>query len=662
MPERTGRLVWSHPSIVLTIYVAITIVMTWPLVTVMDRRIAGDMGDPLFCCWILLWTGGQVLRALHGDVSALTQYWNGNIFSPAPLSVAYSEHLAPQMLQALPVLALTGNVILAYNLLLLATFALSALGTYLLVRTLTGSPFAAFFAGLAFAFAPYRADQYSHLQVLSSQWMPFTLYGVTRFFESGRVRALFGAMAALVAQALSSVYYMMYFVPFAAAYGLYEMARRGKITDARTWRLIVAAGTASALLIGAFVWPYVLVRRFDGVGVRGSEAVQRFSLDTHAFATMTPSSKLLGTVLNSTQRLDTQGFPGFTILAFAALAVAFAVARAVRRAYDQGARPSSWRTLAAGIVAIVIAILLGVLIEVLIDGRATRSMRRWLPLDRDAGTRLVVAIAMAGAILLALSAFARRWARALLASLEGFFACAAVAAAWLTLGPVMYANGRPIGPGLYDLFYRFVPGADGFRVPARNLMFASLCLAVLVGLAGAALTEFRRGVGRTAIALGIVTVLAEVWAVPTSTNVRFHSAGLAWPSADLAGAALTPAYRLVRSLPARTVLAEFPFADPANEIRYVFYAGYHRKPIVNGYSGFTPESYIRLAGALSPIPTSDESWAALVASGATHAIVHEGAYLDRDGREVSAWLRREGAREIADLHPDHVFEIRALPR
>src|SRR5439155_11138716 len=147
----------------------------------------------------------------------------------------------------------------------------------------------------------------------------------------------------------------------------------------------------------------------------------------------------------------------------------------------------------------------------------------------------------------------------------------------------------------------------------------------------------------------MITLLAEVWAVPTSINVRLHGAGLAWPSADLAGRDLTPVYRLVRSLPEGTVLAEFPFADPANEIRYVFYSGYHRKPIINGYSGFSPEHYTRLAGALADVPTSDESWAALVESGATHAIVHEAAYLDRDGREVSAWLRREGAHEIADL-------------
>jgi hypothetical protein len=70
----------------------------------------------------------------------------------------------------------------------------------LFVREISGNPRAAFVAGLLFAFAPYRFPQSSHLQVLSSQWMPFALYGFRRFFDSidaqnargGRWRPLIG--------------------------------------------------------------------------------------------------------------------------------------------------------------------------------------------------------------------------------------------------------------------------------------------------------------------------------------------------------------------------------------------------------------------------------------------------------------------------------------
>jgi len=156
-------------------YLLVALAFTWPLVTVIGTEIAWDMGDPLFNSWVLLWTGGQVLAFLSGDFSALNRFWHGNIFYPERLTVAFSEHLVPQMLQALPVLAATDNVVLAYNLLFLSTFVLSGFGMFLLVRELTGNAAAGFVAGLAFAFAPYRVAHFSHLQVLSAQWMPFVI-------------------------------------------------------------------------------------------------------------------------------------------------------------------------------------------------------------------------------------------------------------------------------------------------------------------------------------------------------------------------------------------------------------------------------------------------------------------------------------------------------
>ncbi|HJZ75300.1 MAG TPA: hypothetical protein VKE51_26380 [Vicinamibacterales bacterium] len=659
MPSLERPRPWNRLWLVASIYLATAIVMTWPLATVMHRRIAGDMGDPLFVCWVILWTSGQILRALAGDPSALAHYWSGNIYHPAPLTVAYSEHLTPQMLQALPVLAITDNVILAYNLLLLATYVLSALGAYLLVRDVTGQPLAAFFAGLAFAFSPYRLDQYSHLQVLSCQWMPFTLYGWRRYAATGRLRPLVLGTAALVAQALSSIYYLAYFTPFAVAYLLYELAAHGTLRDRRTWRRLAAAGAIALLVVAMFTWPYVQVRRLTAAGTRDVSAIQLYSFDTHAFATITQRSRLLSESVKAMPRIEGAGFPGFTTLVFAAVAVGVAFVRGAIAAWVPGRGVARWRRGAAAILAAAAILTSVVLGDVLVYGRATRSMTRLLALDRDAGTRLIVATAVAVAGLLLVWPVARRWGRTVLSLPAGFCAFAAVAAAWLSLGPVMHANGRAIGPGPYSLFYRVLPGFDALRVPSRNLMIASLFLSILAGIGAAAMLAWRRHLGRVIVGAAMIAALAETWTVPSDINVRFRGAGLAWPPREIAGAALTPTYRLVRALPPEAVVAEFPFGDLANEIRYVFYAGYHRRAIVNGYSGFAPEHYRRLLGDLSQIPTSDEAWTALAGSGATHAIVHEGAYLDRDGRAVSAWLRREGAREIADLHPDHVFELPA---
>ena len=649
--------VWARPWIVTAIYLAATIVWTWPLVTVLRQQIGGDLGDPLFNAWILHWTSGQVLQALHGDLAALSDYWRGNIFYPAPLTLAYSEHLTPQMLQILPVMAATDNVILGYNLLLLSTFVLSGLGMYLLVRELTGQPLAAVFAGLAFAFAPYRIDQYYHLEVLSSQWMPFTFYGFRRFFVMARLRPLLGGTAALVAQALSCGYYMAYFTPFAVAYCLYEMVVRHKLRDSRTWRALLGAGGVALLATGFFLWPYLQVRQFTRLGVRDPLEIQQFSADTHAFATISLGSRLWGSHIRALPRIEGQGFPGFAILTFAAAACGIGAVRAGTHARRAGVRQARWRHAPAVVAGAILIALLFLLGHTLVTGQLTFSIAG-ITLSKRSTIRLLAQIAIVTSAWLVVSPLVRRIARGVPESTLGFFACAAIAAAWLSLGPMMYANGQPIGPGLYNVFYRWVPGFDGLRVVSLYFMLVAFFLAVLAGLGAAALVAGGRGAGRLLVVAGMIAIMAESWSAPTATNERLEARGYTSPQVETAEPRLGGANQMIRLLPAGTVVAEFPFGQMAYQIRYAFYAGYHRKPIVNGYSGFFPVSYQRLLGPLSHRPYGAEAWNALISSGATHAIVHEDAFLDDEGIEISEWLRRYGAHEIVIVQRDRVFQLR----
>ena len=283
----------SRPVAVAIVFGVLAVITTWPLAVNLGSGLAADQGDPVFNAWVLAWTSGQVLAAISGDPIALAAYWHGNIFHPEPLTLAYSEHLTAQMILILPIQAITGNVLVAYNLLFIATFALSGWGMYLFVRDLTGRPLAGMLAGLAFAYAPYRLGQFSHLQVLSSYWMPLALFGLHRYFARGRVRALAGGAAALVLQNLSCGYYLLFFAPFAGAYCVYEMAVRRRLTDRRTWTHLVLAAAAVAVLTWPFVAPYLRLRQIRDLGVRNAGEIALFSADTHAFASIAPNSRLL---------------------------------------------------------------------------------------------------------------------------------------------------------------------------------------------------------------------------------------------------------------------------------------------------------------------------------------------------------------------------------
>ena len=320
-----------HFAAIALLYTAIAIVMTWPLMRHPSTTIASDLGDSLFVCWVLMWTSGQVLAALRGNVAALADYWNGNIFYPAPHTIAYSEHFTPQMLQMLPVYAAGGNILLCYNLLFLSTFVIAALGMYLFVRDITGRPLAAFLAGLAFAYAPYRLGQFPHLQVMSIGWMPLALLGLRRFFSTGRTSALAGAAAAFVVQGLSCGYYLLFFSPLFAAFGLYEMIRRRMLGQWRVWLRLAVAALVAALVLYPFLRPYLDARASGATGARSVEDAAMFAADTHAFATIAPNARLLASYLQGYPKPEGEGFPGFTILTFTAIGLGAAGWRTLRR-------------------------------------------------------------------------------------------------------------------------------------------------------------------------------------------------------------------------------------------------------------------------------------------------------------------------------------------
>src|SRR3954469_4959891 len=229
------------------LYLALTIVMTWPLAAGLTHDVPGDFGDPLLQMWVMAWD------ATHLGAG----WWSANIFAPHPLALAYSEHLLPQALQTWPIYAATNNPILCYNLIFLSTFALSGLGMFLLGRELTGSATAGFVAGLAFAFAPYRIANIPHLQVLSSAWMPFVLFGLHRHFTTGRIGPLAGAAAAWILQNLSCGYYLLFFTPIVFLYIAWELTRRSLWTDSR---VLARVGIACAAVLAAtvpFLLPYL---------------------------------------------------------------------------------------------------------------------------------------------------------------------------------------------------------------------------------------------------------------------------------------------------------------------------------------------------------------------------------------------------------------------
>ena len=159
-------------------YAVITALLFRNLLPVITTDLYSDLGDPLLNCAVLKW------NATHIPLS--TAWWSFPSFAPLSGVTAFTEHLLGAYPVASPVIWLTGNPVLAYNLVLLLCFPLNGIATFALVRQLTGSAMAAFVAGLAFAFAPFHAEHLSHLQTLMAFGMPLALFGLHRYLMSGK--------------------------------------------------------------------------------------------------------------------------------------------------------------------------------------------------------------------------------------------------------------------------------------------------------------------------------------------------------------------------------------------------------------------------------------------------------------------------------------------
>jgi hypothetical protein len=650
--------------VALAAYVALSILLTWPLALGLGRDVPGDLGDSLLNMWILAWGAAHAPQLVTGGVS-WAGFWNANIFHPEPLALALSEHLFGQVIQILPVYWLTGNIILCYNLLFVSTFALSGFGTYLLVRDLTGNRLAAFVAGLVYGFLPYRIASVPHLQVMSSQWMPLALYGFNRFVTGpglsraadaaggGRPRhlALAGGTAALVMQNWSCGYYLLYFAPFVPLFAVHRMWTTGSLTSRRAWSALILSATATLLLTLPFLLPYLEAQQRFGIERPFGEVVQ-FSANVWSYVTASENLRLWGQALRYHPHGEGETFLGFVpwILAAAALIGLVAERRATTAAPRRGAR--FW--VAAVLVAAVIAQFLALASVVIAGGFEVDVLG--IPIRARTPQRLLLQFVVAAALLLAVSPRARARANLAVRSPILFFAGAAILAMWLSLGPLPNAGAaRVSGLGLYGVLYDYVPGFNGVRVPARYAMIAGLFLAVLAGYGMAALSRVRLlapGFPFVACVVAIL-VLAEGAAVPMEVNRTWGQSEATPPARVYPAGQAPPIYARLAALPAGSVITHFPFGDAAWEIRYVYYAAAHWKPITNGYSGGFPPTYKALVARLRDVAVEPEAaWRALLDTRTTHVVVSQAAFADPARADaVRLWLMSHHALVVEQL-PD----------
>ncbi|HEV7768969.1 MAG TPA: hypothetical protein VGQ76_28510 [Thermoanaerobaculia bacterium] len=232
------------------VFIALSVAMTWPLARVLDRAVT-DPGDPFITTWVLDW---DWYATFHAPLSL----FHANAFHPAKYSLAFSENLYGLALLLFPLRVFGVDALTAHNIALIAGFAFSGFGAYLLGMRLTRSRIAGMTAGVFYAFVPFRFTHLPHIQHVWGGWLPLMLVALLAYAERPtRKRAIVFA-ALFVMNGMTNIHYLFF--------GALAMAITAALLIPRSaWRELLMAMAGALLVLAPFLYPYAAAAKLYGM-------------------------------------------------------------------------------------------------------------------------------------------------------------------------------------------------------------------------------------------------------------------------------------------------------------------------------------------------------------------------------------------------------------
>jgi len=579
-----------HLLLLLLLLVLVTL-YTYPLVR-QPGGLLPDHHDPRVFSWVMATNAERMFT----NPSTL---YHGNVLYPHGSTVTYSEPLLVPGIVYTPVYLVTRNPVLAYNLTLLAFWALSGWALFVLAYSLTRSQGAALVAALAFTLCPYRIEYYLEFQMHLAFGIPLAFYGLHRFLVTQKWRPLWIAVAGFMLTALSTLYYAIILALALATFTLIYMLLHWRGWRWATLGKVGIAGAAQAVVLAPFLWPYVRTR-----SELGFERVLTQQPAWHSADILTYWETRSTWLYQSPFQTDAETvlFMGFVTSALVLLMILGLragrsgklaedqvadtqpgegqIGDVQRAAHTQTSERGRWTVLgplsplAVGVISIAITALwqppegspgwylslAGILFALIfgLAGFAAEGWRRW----REGDTRREITT--------------QEWVLALLYLIFFFFA--------LSLGPAVRFAGQPVGEGLYGYAYVVLPFLRAIRVLTRIGVIVVFALSLLAAFGAARLAD--RLEGRVPVAFTYATLalvmLVEFWSAPLAY------APAPWPPE-------MPAYQRLAELEEGVAVLEVPLYADKPDANEMLSSLYYRKYLVNGVSGFVPPFTVGLA-------------------------------------------------------------------
>lgn len=287
MAKQGKRRVWLPQWASWFIYILLSILMTYPLVQYVNTHFGGSDPDIFNVYWGNWW----IRRAF---ATGQNPYMTKHLIYPVGFDLttfAFSPFLA---LLWIPLTWIV-SPIAAYNLLVWATIILCCVAMDQLVRYLTGNPWAALVAGIAFGFASYlTAERAAHLNLAMVAWIPWAVLFLTRLMREAKIRDAILLAGTIVLSFLTRLHIGALVLVFSGVYfiglTLVERERWHRLAGRR----LLLAGLLSILILSPlFVHVWQVLRQPGAENLLRQEA-DIMQADLLAYIVPPPQHPLFG--------------------------------------------------------------------------------------------------------------------------------------------------------------------------------------------------------------------------------------------------------------------------------------------------------------------------------------------------------------------------------
>jgi hypothetical protein len=243
-PQRAGAL---EVACVTLLYLVGTGALTWPWLARLRTHIVGWPGDNFEFLWKLWWVP-------HRIGGGRTPFFAENVFSQSGGYHLGSTDMSPVATFLFAPLTAAAGPVFVYNVVMLLSYVLAGLGTYLLARRFGAGRFPALVAGAAFAYCPFHFVQATaHLNVAQIGFTPWVFLTADTLVSRRRLRDGVGFGLALAFAGLTTWYRLIFLVLTVPVFLL--VRKRQTRTPLRR---LIAPLAASAMTAAALVVPFAL--------------------------------------------------------------------------------------------------------------------------------------------------------------------------------------------------------------------------------------------------------------------------------------------------------------------------------------------------------------------------------------------------------------------